>query len=416
MEFLSRIGTWLSDHEAMLSAAVAIMVLAGAVFAGLRAVLRRRPEPASEQAPAGSTEAPSAAETPAPDLDPLTVPGFEGRPAIAVLPFDNLSGDPEQEYFADGIAEDLITRLSARRDFPVIARNSSFTYKGKAVDVKQVSRELGVRYVVEGSVRKEEGRVRISGQLIDATTGAHVWAERYDRKLRDVFAVQDEITEAIAGSIYPQLSKSEQDRAARKKPQVPDAWDSYWRAWWHYAKLTKEDNAQARSLFKAATDLDPQFALAFAGLAFTHNEDLVSQWSESPPDSIAELETAARKAVLLDNNEPWGQLALGLYCRFAGQLEKATAAFESAVRLDPSLGAGWYFLAGVLAETGRSEEAIASAEKTIRLSPQDPWMHTYLTTLAFAHVAAGQQQEAIDCAQRSIQRRPDNILSYLVLA
>jgi adenylate cyclase len=162
-----------------------------------------------------------AADARLPGMDELTVPGFSGAPAIAVLPFDNLSGDPEQEYFADGIAEDLITRLSTWMDFPVIARNSSFTYKGRSVDVKQVSRELGVRYVVEGSVRRAGDRVRISAQLIDATTGAHIWAERYDRDLEDIFALQDEITEAIVGAMNPALIKSEMARAARKDPPKP---------------------------------------------------------------------------------------------------------------------------------------------------------------------------------------------------
>ena len=176
-------------------------MLAGLLLAGLRSVVRRRGETTQEKTPGAAAESAPATEASPADLDPLTVPGFEGRPAIAVLAFDNLSGDPEQEYFADGIAEDLITRLSAWRDFPVIARNSSFTYKGKAVDVKQVSRELGARYVVEGSVRKAGYRVRISAQLIDAASGAHVWAETYDRELRDIFALQDEITGAVVRSI-----------------------------------------------------------------------------------------------------------------------------------------------------------------------------------------------------------------------
>ena len=183
MDLLSRIASWLGENEATISAVVGIAVLTGILFAGVRSLVRRRGEASAGKAPTASAETPSATESSTPDLDPLTVPGFEGRPAIAVLAFDNLSGDPEQEYFADGIAEDLITRLSAWRDFPVIARNSSFTYKGKPVDVKQVSRELGVRYVVEGSVRRVGERVRIAAQLIEATTGAHVWAETYDREL-----------------------------------------------------------------------------------------------------------------------------------------------------------------------------------------------------------------------------------------
>ncbi len=216
MDLLSRIASWLGENEATISAVVGITVLAGVVFAGLRSLVRRRAETAQEKATGCCPEPPAAADSSAPDLDPLTVPGFEGRPAIAVLPFDNLCGDPEQEYFADGFADELITLLSASREFPVIARNSSFTYKGKAVDVKQVSRELGVRYVVEGSVRKTGDRIRITAQLIDATTGGHVWAETYDRHLRDIFEIQDEITEAIVGSMGYALLLSE---ARASRPQ-----------------------------------------------------------------------------------------------------------------------------------------------------------------------------------------------------
>jgi len=200
MDLLSRIASWLGENEATISAVVGITVLAGVVFAGLRSLVRRRGEPSQETAHSAAATSAPAAETATPGLDPLIVPGFAGRPAIAVLPFDNLSGDPDQEYFADGFADELITLLSASREFPVISRNSSFAYKGKPVDVKQVSRELGARYVVEGSVRKTGDRIRITAQLIDATTAGHLWAEAYDRHLRDVFEIHDEITEAIAGS------------------------------------------------------------------------------------------------------------------------------------------------------------------------------------------------------------------------
>jgi adenylate cyclase len=200
-------------------------------------------------------------DVPVPGMEELTVPGFGSAPAIAVLPFDNLSGDPEQEYFADGIAEDLITRLSAARRLPVIARNSSFVYKGEPVDVKKVSRELGVRYVVEGSVRRAGDRVRISAQLIDAASGAHVWAETYDRELRDIFAVQDEITESIVGSIHPALATAEMARAVRTKPRDLDAYDHGTRGFWHLSRLTKDDSARARLLFKRGNTSLPSSAL-----------------------------------------------------------------------------------------------------------------------------------------------------------
>jgi adenylate cyclase len=224
----------------------------------------------------------------------FTVPGFGGRPAIAVLPFDNLSGDPEQEYFADGLTEDLITRLSTGGTFPVIARNSSFTYKGKAVDVKQVSRELGVRYVVEGSVRKADDRIRISAQLIEATTGHHVWAETYDRELRDIFALQDEITGAIGASMGRGLWRAEAERGARQGTQDLGSYDYIMRGWWHFQRRTKEDNAQARVLFQRAAELDPRAAEAFSGLAWTHWFDILLQWTDSPsasPSMIASIAT-----------------------------------------------------------------------------------------------------------------------------
>jgi adenylate cyclase len=196
--------------------------------------------------PAAGREEPAAEDLPLPGMDDLTVPGFGGAPAIAVLPFDNLSGDPEQEYFADGLAEDLITRLSSARWLPVISRNSSFAYKGAPVDVKRVSRELAVRYVVEGSVRKDADRVRVSVQLIDATTGHHIWASTYDRRLRDIFAVQDEISDAIIGEIPSALGRAERRRAATKAPDSLDAWESLQMAIWHYCRFNRTQNMEAR--------------------------------------------------------------------------------------------------------------------------------------------------------------------------
>ena len=415
MDALSSVFTWLSEREAGISAVVGIAVLAGIVFAGVRSLLRRRAEPAPEKARAG-VEATSATDSSLPGLDPLTVPGFEGRPAIAVLPFDNLSGDPEQEYFADGIAEDLITRLSAWRYVPVIARNSSFTYKGKPVDVKQVSRELGVRYVVEGSVRKAAERVRISAQLIDATTGAHVWAETYDRELRDIFALQDEITEAIVAAMHPELWKSEQERAVRRNPQDLTAWDTAQRGWWHLRRFTKDDAAEARLLFQRAIDADPQFAQAFAGLAFTHQIDADQQWSNSPAQSIAELYRAARRAVELDSEDAIANMALGVAHARRGEQDESISAFGFATQLNPAMVDAYRMLGIYLALAGRPDEAIASLEKAMRLSPHDPWGFECFFGMAMAHVAAGRYEDAVDWAQRSRQRKPDYPLAYLAVA
>jgi len=416
MDALSRIFTWLSSHEAGISAVVGIAVLAGIVFAGVRSLVRRRGETSAEKAPDGIAEAPAAADSSLPGLDSLTVPGFGGRPAIAVLPFDNLSGDPEQEYFADGIAEDLITRLSAWRDFPVIARNSSFTYKGKAVDVKQVSQDLGVRFVVEGSVRKVGDRARISAQLIDATTGAHVWAEKYDRELRDIFAVQDEITQAIVASMFPELDRFERERAAQQPPQNLDAYDCTQRGWWYLVKDTREDNAKARSLFQRAIDLDHRYLAGFHGLGLTHYIDLIYSWTDSPDESIAKLTEAARTCVALDEKNAFGQLGLGYTYRVTGEADKAIAAFKLAIELNPSLTTAYHELAISLALLGRPDEAIANSEKAMRLSPHDPMMWLFLVGVALAHAAAGRHQEAVEWSQRSLQQKSGWLLTYLVLA
>jgi class 3 adenylate cyclase/TolB-like protein/Tfp pilus assembly protein PilF len=317
-----------------------------------------------------------------PGMGQLTVPGFSGRPAIAVLPFEDLSEDRAQEYFADGIAEDLITRLSAWREFPVIARNSSFTYKGKSVDV----------------------------------SGAHVWAERYDRKLSDIFTLQDEITEAIVAAMHPEIWKAEQERAVRSNPRNHGAWDVAQRGWWHLARTTKDANAEARSLFQEAIHLDPQFAQAFAGLAFTHQLDIMCQWSGSLERSVAELHQAARRAVELDNEDAYGHLALGTAYSSLGEQEKLIPALELAIQLNPSLAEA-YRLAGIhLALAGRPDEAIANLEKAMRLSPHDPWMFECLYGMALAHATAGRYKDAVDWAQRCHQRRPDWPIAYLVLA
>jgi adenylate cyclase len=415
VDILSRIAGWLGENEATISAVVGIAVLAGIVFAGLRSLLRRRGE-ATQGRAAGAAVEPASADSSPSDLDPLAVPGFEGRPAIAVLPFDNLSGDPEQEYFADGIAEDLITRLSAWRDFPVIARNSSFTYKGKPVDVKQVGKELGARYVVEGSVRRSEGRVRVAAQLIDATTGAHVWAETYDRELRDIFTLQDEITEAIVASMHPELWKSEQERAVRSTPQNLSAWDAAQRGWWHMRRSTKDDNAEARSLFEKATEIDPQFAQAFAGLAFTHMFDIDHQWSNAAEQSNAELYRAARHAVELDNEDAVAQLALGAALMRRGEQEEAISAFKFATQLNPGMVDAYRLLGGYLAQAGKPEEAIANLEKAMRLSPHDPWTFESLAGMAMAHVAAGRYEDAVDWAKRLRRHKPEYPISFLILA
>jgi adenylate cyclase len=413
MDTLSRIFDWLSDHEAGISAVAAIIVIGGVILAGLRLLVRRRGETSQENAPsATATEpAPAAAGAPAADLNPLTVPGFEGHPAIAVLPFDNLSGDPKQEYFADGFADELITLLSASREFPVIARSSSFTYKGKLVDVKQVSQELGVRYVVEGSIRKTGDRVRITAQLIDATTGGHVWAETYDRHLEDIFEIQDEITEAIVGSMGYALLLSEGKRAVRKEPQNLDAHDCRMRGMWHLFKSTKEDNLKARAFFEQAAKLDPEYAEAFASLAMTHYFDNLRQWADSPARSLAEQSRAAEKCVKLNSTNPWGYWALAWVHSLSGRRDEAIAAAELAVDLLPSFPGAYQALGLFLIMTGRHDEGIAHQEKAIRLAPNSPLTSYCMHCVSLGHFGAGRYADSVEWEQRALQRTPDHWIS-----
>jgi TolB-like protein len=230
------------------------------------------------------------------------------KPSIAVLPFLNMSGDPEQEFFAEGMAEDIISGLSRYRWFFVIARSSSFSYKGRAADTRQVSRELGVRYVVEGSLRKSNGKVRVTAQLIDALSGRHIWSERYDRELNDIFAVQDEITESIVATIEPELGAVERERARRNPPGNLDAWGSYQRGLWHfYGDWTRDGVAEAKRLLQRACDLDPGFAAAYAELVFAHVAEVIRGFTDDSEATLDEAAAAAEKAVALDPRDPAAQ-------------------------------------------------------------------------------------------------------------
>jgi tetratricopeptide (TPR) repeat protein len=282
--------------------------------------------------------------------------------------------------------------------------------------VKQVSRELGVRYVVEGSVRKAGDRVRISAQLIDATTGAHVWAETYDREIEDIFTLQDEITEAIVASMHPELFRSEGERAARREPRNLDVWDCVMRGWWHRNQFTKEDSLVARRFFERAIELDPQSAGAFTGLAMLHSTDLLFQWTDSPERSIGEMLRAAERAVSIDDRSASAQAALGMAYLATDQREKAIAALELAVELNPSKAESYAALGGYLAIAGMPDRGIANIETAMRLSPKDSSMWYILFQMAFACFVAERYEEALDWARRSLQRRPEWANSYRVLA
>jgi len=366
-------------------------------------------EPASQEAVEGEGQDRA-------DPAAYTVPGFGGRHAIAVLPFDNLSGDPAQEYFADGLAEDLITRVSALRLFPVIDRNSSFVYKGRAVDVKAVSRDLGVHYVVEGSVRKAGERVRVGVQLVDATTGLNVWAERYDRELSDIFELQDEITETIVASMGPALSRAEIRRARRRPPENLDAWDCLQRGLHHLFQYTKDDVREAQSWLGRAIELQPEFSQAFSLLAFSHLFEIIYRWSESPAESRGEGLRAAETAVALDADDPTALTALGFVCSLTGQRERAITVLERAIRLNPSSALAHWALGAALAPAGCPDCAIPVIEKAIRLSPHDPWMHEFLFNIATAHFVAERYEEAVVYARSSLEAKPEQQGAYRLLA
>ena len=322
------------------------------------------------------------------------------RPAIAVLPFINMSGEPEQEYFSDGISEDIITALSKLRWFFVIARNSSFIYKGKAVHLKQIGEELGVGYVVEGSVRKEGERVRITAQLNDVATGSHIWAERYDRNLADVFAVQDEITEAIVAAIEPQLYAAENFRAQRKAPDSMDAWDLVMRALSHYWRVTRQDNMVAQALLEKATAIDPNYGQALGVLAASHTFSAHMGWADMAT-AVPIAERAALAAIRADSEDPWAHYALGSVYLFTRRFDDSLAEFELALRLNPEFLAGARLLridAVILRALGGRRLA---ARRALRLSPRDPFSALYYGIAAYAQFIGRNYEEAMRLARES---------------
>ncbi len=337
------------------------------------------------------------------------------RPAIAVLPFVNMSGDPEQEYFSDGISEDIITALSKLRWFFVIARNSSFTYKGKAAHMKQIAEELGVGYVVEGSVRKGGEYVRITAQLNDVATGSHIWAERYDRAIADVFAVQDEITEAIVAAIEPQLYAAENFRAQRKPPDSMDAWDLVMRALSHYWRVTRQDNVVAQALLEKATAIDPNYGQALGVLATSQTFSAHMGWADMAA-VVPIAERAALAAIRADSEDPWAHYALGNVFLFTRRFDDSLAEFELALQLNPnfSLAQGYYGLA--LSYCGRCEEADLAARRALRLSPRDPFSAIYCGIAAYSQFVGHHYDEAMRLAREAIRQRVDFVGGHRVLA
>ena len=312
------------------------------------------------------------------------------KPSIAVLPFTNLSRDKEQEYLADGISEDLITALSRIHWFFVIARYSSFSYKGEAADVTRIASELGVRYVIEGSVRKSGDRIRISAQLIDATTGHHVWAETYSRDLQDIFEVQDDMAQTIAGAVEPELSAAERERAVCTSPENLGAWEIYQRGLWHLWNFNRDDMAEAQRLFQQVHQLDPGFSPAYSFESYSHYLDTMLGFSPAPEQSLALAHQAARTALARDDKDPAAYFAMGRVCMMQGKHDDSVAALSRAIELSPSFALAHHGLGFALVLSGRPEEGADELDKAMRLSPRDPVLWG---TKCFRSIASCQLQE-----------------------
>jgi adenylate cyclase len=326
------------------------------------------------------------------------------RSSIAVLPFDNMSRDEDQEYFSDGITEDIITALSRYRWLTVIARNSTFTYKGKAVDVAQVGRELGVRYVLEGSVRRAGSRVRVTAQLIEAEGAGHIWAERYDRELDDIFALQDEITETIVLAIEPKLGAAERQRAHAKRTGDLNAWDAYQQGLWHLYRHTVDDHAAARALFERAIAMDPAFAPAHAALAMTDIWAVMFAYTDDIPAAIAAATAAANASLALDDRDADAHLILGRIGLLTGDHTQILEESETALALNPSLALGHLVRGQALAFSGDYDSALADFELGIRLSPHDPQIWAFEGWAGLAQLLLGDVEVANDWMRKAVRR------------
>ena len=339
------------------------------------------------------------------------------KPSIAVLPFQNLSGDPSQEYFADGIAEEITTALARLRGFFVIARGSSFTYKGKAVGVMQIGRELGVRYVLEGSVRRAGERVRIGVQLVDAGTGRDIWVERYERALADLFALQDEVTANIVTAVEPQLYAAEGARLQQAPPSHLDAWDHVIRALPFMWRRTQGDSATALDLLSVALRLDPSYARALGLHAWLSLWNAHANWSAGGLAAVlAPATERARTAVAIDRDDPWARLALGLSYMLRREHEDAVEELRAALDLNPNFALGHSCLGVALAYGGKGVQAVAHLEAAMRLSPRDPFFPAFVSMRGFAHFMAGDYAAGLDWGRRAVRQSPELAAPRRVLA
>ncbi len=331
------------------------------------------------------------------------------KPSVAVLPFTNLSQDPTQEYFSDGMTEDLITDLSKVSGLFVIARNSVFTYKGKPVKVREVGQDLGVRYVLEGGVQRAGSRVRITAQLVDARTGYHIWAERYDREARDVFALQDEVTQEIVRALAVKLTEAEKVRLGRASTGVLEAYDLVLRGHEERQRTTREGNAEARRLFMKALELDPQYARAYAELSWTYLQSWQFLWS-TDPESLEHAREFAERAIALNDTLVNACDALGQIYLWKKEHDRAIAQAERAVALAPNDADGYETLAEILGWSGRPEESIRLIRQAMRLNPHSPFF--YLWTLGHAYYLTGRRQEALDTFAKLLQQNPNFVAAY----
>jgi TolB-like protein len=330
------------------------------------------------------------------------------KPSIAVLPFQNMSGDPQQEYFADGMVEEIITALARFKHLFVIARNSSFTYKGRPIDVKQVGRELAVRYVLEGSVRRAANRIRVTGKLIDASTGAHLWADRFEGALEDIFGLQDRVTESVVGAITPRLEEAEIERTRRKPTKSLDAYDCYLRGAAIASYATREANEEGLRWFYKATELDPHFAAAYARAALCHAFRKGNGWMTGRIEEVAEAARLARRAIDVGRDDAaalaYGGFALAYV---AGQLEDGAAFVDRALTLNSNLAGAWAASGLMKICFGEPHTALERVALAMRLSPLDPLMFVWQIFTALAHFCAGRYDEAASWAARALRGQPD---------
>jgi adenylate cyclase len=345
---------------------------------------------------------------------PAAAPALPEKPSIAVLPFQNMSGDPEQEYFADGMTEDLITDLSKVSGLFVIARNSTFAYKGKAADMKRVGRELGVRHVLEGSVRKSGNRVRITAQLIDAGSGGHLWADRFDRELTDIFATQDEVVEKIVAALSVTLTRGEEKRLGQRGTSNVAAYETWLRAREFLTRGTRDSVVQARAMYRQAIALDPQFPAPHAGLALSAISEYVSDWTHDPAQTLDEAESWARGAVELNDQDPVSHMALGHVMIWRRDLEGALAQFRRALALDPNFAQGHTAVGMALMYAGRAAEALEPIATAMRLDPH--YSSIVLHILAQANFSLGEFETAAGLLAERIRRFPATDASRMLLA